>query len=159
MHALADIIPAKNKIIVIGHSYGGPVALQLAIDYPDRIKHMMLLAPAISPDLVNIRWYNRLASLKIIKAFLPTPLNRSNDEMLLLKNELQNMQPNLHTIKAPTLTIQGQKDWIVLPGNATFAKKSLINAPTDTEMLPNRGHFIPWEEYTLIKNKIIEIIE
>jgi pimeloyl-ACP methyl ester carboxylesterase len=156
MGALEHIINEQDKVTIVGHSYGGPVALQIAIDYPDKIENMILLAPAASPDLVNIRWYNRLASIGLIKRILPTPLNHSNNEMLLLKNELRAMKGNLPQITTPILTIQGQKDWIVLPGNADFIETSLPNAQTQTIKLLKRGHFIPWEEFNLIKNEILK---
>ena len=109
MAALRNTVKTDGKITIIGHSYGGPVALQLAIDYPKKIEKMILIAPAVSPELVNVRWYNKVASIGFIKWLLPEPLNHSNDEMLLLKNELRAMSKDLQKITASALTIQGQK--------------------------------------------------
>jgi len=159
MQAVREQIPGQQKIIIIGHSYGGPVALRMAADYPDQVASTILLAPAIAPDLVNVRWYNRLAKLWLVKAILPTAVHHSNQEMLPLKGELLTLYPDLPNITAPTSVIQGDKDWIVLPGNADFAETELPNAPVETKILPKSGHFIPWKNYDLVKKTLLEHLE
>ena len=156
MTAVNKLAPEKKNFIVVGHSYGGPMALRLAIDYPSYAKSMVLLAPAISPELTKKKWYNTAADLLLIRPILPENLQHSNDEMVPLKSELVNMQPSLKNIKAPTSVIQGMKDGLVPYGNAAFAKQALSNAKVDTKLLEERGHFIPWEEYNLVKKTIIE---
>ncbi|MGH1376835.1 MAG: alpha/beta fold hydrolase [Alphaproteobacteria bacterium] len=159
MSALKEAFPNHKEFIVVGHSYGGPIALRIAIDYPKSVKSMLLLAPAISPDLVRVKWYNRLAKLLVVRLFLSTPLIHSNKEMIPLKAELKIMKPFLEQIKAPVNVLQGAKDWIVEPGNATYAKETIINAPVKTTLLPENGHFLPWEEYPRIKKMIIQQIQ
>ncbi len=39
-----------GKPIIVGHSYGGAVALQYAVDYPDDVAALVLLAPGAYPD-------------------------------------------------------------------------------------------------------------
>src|SRR3546814_16092495 len=48
--------------IVVGHSLGGPIAAKLAMDYPDRVRGLLLLAPSVAPALEAPRWYQRLAT-------------------------------------------------------------------------------------------------
>ena len=48
----ADVIRAEHPngpIVVIGHSYGGAVALRLALDHPELVSGLVLLAPASHP--------------------------------------------------------------------------------------------------------------
>lgn len=47
----ADVIAqlGLDKPVVIGHSYGGAVALRLALDHPDKVSGLVLLAPASHP--------------------------------------------------------------------------------------------------------------
>lgn len=156
--AVKDSFPDKKTWIIIGHSYGGPVALRLAADYPEMVSSIFLLAPAVSPELVRVRWYNRVVSLPIIKSVLPIALKRSNDEMYLLPNELFKLKPDLHSIQKDVKVIQGEKDGIVQPKNAHYTKDALINSSVNIALLPNRGHFLPWEEYELIKSEILLII-
>lgn len=156
MEALMHSFPKRDSFIIAGHSYGGPIALRLAIDYPSSVESMLLLAPAIAPELVRVKWYNKLADLFFVRPFLPVPLHHSNEEMIPLKGELIKMEPRLTEVKTSTTVIQGQKDWIVLPGNAEFAKISLSNAAVHLDLLQERGHFIPWEEYTRVKETLMK---
>ena len=52
-----------EKAIVVGHSFGGAVALRLALDHPDLVDGLVLLAP-VSHDWGGggEAWYNKYAS-------------------------------------------------------------------------------------------------
>ncbi len=155
MQGAIQITNTTQPIIVIGHSYGGPVALRMAVDYPEGVSALIMLAPSINPALEELRWYNKLADNNFIKKLLPKNVRTSNDEILPLKHQLEIMKKKLDTVKIPVTVIQGEKDKLVPAGNAVYAKNNLLNAKTDINLLPNRGHFIPWEEYDLVKSKII----
>jgi pimeloyl-ACP methyl ester carboxylesterase len=157
MSAMHEHYPSQKQWIIVGHSYGGPVALRLNIDYPDSVASVVLLAPAISPTLVRVRFYNHLAKLPLIRSLLPLPLHRSNDEMFLLPQELSVMKSQLREITKNITLIQGAKDGIVHPDNAIYAQDEMMNADIKTQILPKRGHFLPWEEYDLIKNMLLKI--
>jgi pimeloyl-ACP methyl ester carboxylesterase len=43
----------------------------------------------------------------------------------------------------PVVLVQGDKDELVDPGNAAYAKKKLIHARFHEVILPNFGHLIP----------------
>jgi len=159
IESIQDRYPDQKKWIVVGHSYGGPVALRLAVDYPEAVSSALLLAPAISSKLVRVRWYNRIASLPLVRSLISTSLLRSNEEMYLLSDELLQMQPQLKQIKIPVDVIQGKKDGIVDPENVTFAKEELVNATVETNLLPQRGHFLVWEEYELVKKTLLKMLE
>ena len=76
--------------------------------------------------------------------------------MFLLSDELALMKPQLREIKTNITVIQGGKDGIVHPDNAVYAQDKIINAHIKTHILPTRGHFLPWEEYEFIKEKILK---
>lgn len=56
--ALEALAPGE-KAIVVGHSFGGAVALRVALDYPDKVDSLVLLAP-VSHDWGGggEAWYN-----------------------------------------------------------------------------------------------------
>lgn len=43
---------------VIGHSWGGAIAMRLAIDHPERVDGLVLLAPALSAWIGRAAWFN-----------------------------------------------------------------------------------------------------
>ena len=48
MQKLRDILDKKTEIIIVGSSYGGLMATLYAMEQKDRIKRLILLAPAIN---------------------------------------------------------------------------------------------------------------
>ena len=155
IEALAEFTK-HQKVIVVGHSYGGPVALRMLVDYPDQVRAAMLLAPSIDPALEDNRWFNKLASVSLVRRILPQAVDHSNQEILPLQAELEAMKPLLKDVKAKVTVIQGAKDKLVPAGNAGYAQKELIKADVDIRLLPERGHFIPWEEYDLVKSVLLD---
>ena len=52
--ALADALGAK-KVSIVGHSFGGGPAAEMALQHPERVRRLVLIAPALSlgqPDAV-----------------------------------------------------------------------------------------------------------
>jgi alpha-beta hydrolase superfamily lysophospholipase len=48
MRKLDGLLSAKNDLILVGSSYGGLMAAQYAIDNKNKVKKMILLAPALN---------------------------------------------------------------------------------------------------------------
>jgi pimeloyl-ACP methyl ester carboxylesterase len=51
-----------RRPIVVGHSYGGAVALRLALDRPGLAGGYLLLAPATHGDVGPVAWYNHVGA-------------------------------------------------------------------------------------------------
>ena len=146
----------KGPFLLIGHSYGGPVQTQIAIDYPEDVSSMIILAGAIDPIIQKSRWYHHLSNTWIARSILPQALTVTTKEMLSLPNELKIQQPKLQNITTNITFIQGGKDWLVPPGNADYATQKFNNAQVDVIRLPKQGHFIPWQEYDLVNSTILQ---
>jgi lipase len=48
--ALADLLDGESPVVVVGHSFGGAVALNLAAARPDLVAALVLLDPAVALD-------------------------------------------------------------------------------------------------------------
>jgi len=56
MQSLHAILAEQSNIILIGSSFGGLMATIFAMEYPDAVKRLILLAPALNfPELANYR--------------------------------------------------------------------------------------------------------
>lgn len=62
MAGVLDALAPGQQAVVVGHSFGGGVALRLALDHPDKVKALVLLAP-VSHDWGGGggAWYNKYA--------------------------------------------------------------------------------------------------
>jgi len=147
-----------KKVILVGHSLGGPIIARMAMDYPDQIGGLIMIAPSIDPDLEPKEWYRLPLSLPIIRWILPVSFDMTNREIYHLKDELTFMLPLWTRIISPTIVIQGGKDDLVDPGNAEFAKKMITNAPVEVVFKPDIDHFIPWTRPQLVEAAIEQSI-
>ncbi|HVD97044.1 MAG TPA: alpha/beta hydrolase [Cytophagaceae bacterium] len=148
----------NRKLILIGHSLGGPVIVKMAMTYPELIDHMIIVAGSVDPELEPQEWYRKPMASAFIRWMLPGSIRASNEEILGLKPELEKMIPNWSSIKIPVTVIQGLQDDLVPPGNADFAKKMLVNAPVKLVLDTEMNHFIPWKKPALIRDAIMEAL-
>ncbi|MCK6617459.1 MAG: alpha/beta hydrolase [Cyclobacteriaceae bacterium] len=159
--ALAPILKDhKNNrpIILVGHSLGGPLVGRIAMDYPDLVDGLILVAPSIDPALEpNETWWRAPFATPFLSWVLPRSLRASNEEIYQLKPQLEDMLTEWAKITCPVIVIQGEKDSLVAPGNADFAKAKLVNAQVDIIRKPEMNHFVPWTNPELIREAILKL--
>lgn len=149
----------NRPIILVGHSLGGPLIARMAMDYPELIDGLVIVAGSIDPELEpNETWFRAPLATPFLKWVLPRSLRASNDEIYKLKPELQEMLPLWKNITTPTIVIQGKKDRLVPPENADFAKKMMVQAPLKVVLVDDMDHFVPWSNPELIRNSILELL-
>jgi pimeloyl-ACP methyl ester carboxylesterase len=147
-----------KKLILIGHSLGGPMIARMAMDYPELIDNLVIVAGSIAPDLEpNEKWFRIPMDFMPISFLIPASFRASNHEILYLKPELEKMLPLWKNIRQPVIVIQGGKDMFVSPKNADFAEKMLVNAKSlKVVRIDTMNHFVPWSHPFLIKRAIEE---
>jgi pimeloyl-ACP methyl ester carboxylesterase len=59
---LRDVLDALgvDRVIVVGHSWGGTLALAFALDFPERVAGLVLVAPATHPGIWPMKRLNAL---------------------------------------------------------------------------------------------------
>lgn len=150
---------AARAAIVVGHSLGGPVAARLAVDRPELVGALVLVAPSIHPELERRRWFNVAGSWRLVQWFLPVDWTTSNREIWPLRRELEEMAPRLAEIVAPTVVIQGGEDPLVDPANADYVEREFRAARLDVRRLPEAGHFIVWENPAPVREAVARLID
>jgi pimeloyl-ACP methyl ester carboxylesterase len=65
---IADIVrqTAKGPVVAVGHSWGSGVILRLALDYPELVKALVLIAPASHPWDQRFNLINKLACVPVL---------------------------------------------------------------------------------------------
>lgn len=145
-------------IILVGHSLGAPVAVRMAMAFPEKVSALILIAPSLDPDLEAPKWFNRLAELSAISWLVPSELMYANQEVMVLQDELTQMLPFWDLLDLPIIVIQGNKDNLVDPANADFVEQK-IRTKLKVVRVDNGGHFILWKQPELIKSELIELVE
>ena len=152
----ALLLNRSNKTaIVVGSSYGAPIAANMAIMYPNEFHHLVMLAGAIDPSIEKFWWFSTLIKHGPIKWMLPHFFRSSTNEKNTHIKELQALLPKWKSLTVPTTVIQGGADKIVNPANIDFAREQLKNKPAAFIFIPEAGHLIRWQYPDLVKRILI----
>lgn len=160
--SLAVKLAAGPPIVLVGHSLGGAVGLQLALDAPACLRGLVLVSssarlrvhPAI---LAAVAAATPDAPFQLTAAFGPeTPpavieryhgLARPTPPATALADwtacDHFDVRDRLDAVQTPVLVLYGEQDALTVPR----FQRSLADALPDSEAvaLPGVGHMLPWE--------------
>ncbi len=149
-----------KKMILVGHSLGGPLIVRMAMDYPELIDGLVIVAGSVAPTLEpNEKWFRIPMEFLPVRILIPYAFRASNREILYLKPELEKMMPLWKNVKQPVTIIQGGHDVLVDPRNAAFAKQMLTNTPAKIVWVDSMNHFVPWSHPQLIRHAIEDLLK
>ncbi|WP_128544419.1 alpha/beta fold hydrolase [Larkinella soli] len=156
-HAL-NLNHSGRKAVVLGRSYGAPIAARLAMLYPGRIKHLFLVAAPLDPTREKYFWFSKWGKLPPIQLFLPRQLNLATAEKFTHVSELRQMEPLWPKLNVPVTLLHGGRDWLVDPKNLEFAKGVLAGKPAEFIFLPDAGHMITNSHTELVRKLIFDSV-
>ncbi|MET0241894.1 MAG: alpha/beta hydrolase [Flavitalea sp.] len=147
----------SNKTgVVMGSSFGGPIAAKLAIMYPERFHQLVMLAPAIEPDAEKYWWFHLFIRGGVVRALMPRFVNNATDEKMAHVDELKKLLPEWSKLSIPVTMVQGGEDNVVYPSNLDFLKKRLIGKPAEFVFLPGSGHMIRTQNPDLVRTIVLK---
>ena len=150
----------EQRVILVGHSFGGPVIARMAMDFPDLVDGLVMVAGSVCPELEPKEWWRPVLNVPFIRMLLPGSLRVANQEITPLWKELEEMEANWNKISCPVTVIQGEEDKLVPAGNADYAEEMLTqSSKVDVQMIKGGNHFILWSMQDFVVNKIVELIQ
>ena len=156
---ILDKYKNNRPMLLVGHSLGGPLIAKMAMDYPELVDGLIIVAGSVDPELEpNETWFRAPLATPFLSWILPRSFRASNEEIYKLKPELQEMLPYWKDIRIPVIVIQGKSDSLVPAANADFAKKMLVNADVEVVVIDGMDHFVPWSNPELIREAILRML-
>ncbi|MEO8084141.1 MAG: alpha/beta fold hydrolase [Ardenticatenales bacterium] len=154
--ALAPFLEAPGpRAVLVGHSLGGPIIAQAALDFPDRVAGLVMAAGSLDPAQEKWMWYNRAADFPLIKMLLPRDITNSNDEIRPLKEQLTALGARLGDLAVPTILIHSHDDSLVPYANVAYMEKmfptAMIESVVDFE---DKDHFIIWNAQPAVRDAV-----
>ena len=150
----------RRQVILLGHSLGAPVIARMAMDCPELVDGLVIVAGSIAPELEPKKWYQKPLDWAIFRWMLPPAARVCNQEILPLPGELEKMLPLWKKITCPVTLVHGTEDQLVPFGNVGFAKKMLLNSSgVLIDTLEGKNHFILWSEQERMVDHIIDLIK
>ena len=178
-HWLRGVFDGLNieKGDLLGHSYGGWLALNMALSYPERLRKIVLLAPAASfrPLSFITKLILYLGEFKIhpparkilqVAAGKGTVLEETfihHQEMVLRYCRSACMYPTVYTnmelkqIDHPTLLLIGAGDKIYNPQKAIHRAQCWM-PNLRAEIIPNAGHLLIMDQPEYINTRILKFL-
>nr|WP_184173761.1 alpha/beta hydrolase [Rhabdobacter roseus] len=157
LSAVLSLNKSNEKAIILGRSYGAPIAASIAAMQPDKVKELILVSPVIDPEKEKFYWFSKWGRNRLVQLFLPREFNAATAEKYAHSEELRQMLPIWKNVTVPTTVLQGGNDWIADPENIDFAKKHIASTQTQFILLPNAGHMITFSHADLLKEMILRI--
>lgn len=148
----------NGKTILVGHSYGAPVAMATALKYPDQIKGLLLIGGSVDPAQEHVYIVQKIADWPIFSWLMPKPLRQCNRELLTLRGDLLPLQKQLPDLQVSVVMLHGTKDRQVPIANVDYLRTQL--APVgksdlfDSLVISNYNHFIPWEHPAAVEQAL-----
>ena len=161
-----------SEFFLLGHSFGGGIAIKFALKYPEKIKKLFLVSSAaIRKKTIKKEILKKIASFFKRFSFLPgynylrkvlyKIFFRKSDYLLTegvmketyLKVISEDLSDILSNISVPTVIIWGKKDDIFPVKDAYFINQKIKNSVL--EILPNIKHNPQTEAPEILAEKII----
>lgn len=145
----------KSGAVVVGHSLGGPIAARFAMNFPNEVAALVLLASSVDPGLEETKWFQIPAQWLLLKWVIPRDLKVCNEEILGLKDELREMTSRWRELHVPVAIVHGDKDDLVPVENVDFLKRHLKETSlVSVDILEGMNHFIPWKKSNSVLSAI-----
>lgn len=159
-YIVKDIIDyyGLSNVIVVGHSYGGPIAAYAPL-ISSKINGALLLAPAIDPDYEKYYWIGNFAKWKLTKWIIPTALVVSADEKYTHEEDMRTLINEWQNIDVPIVNLQGDKDMLVPYENLKFCEDHFSPEYFTGKTIKDENHFIPWTKKELVIEEILNFLE
>ena len=189
LNGRADLAGWLNEVLdglritqthIVGHSYGGWLALNFALSASERINRLILLAPVGLQPFVSQFWLRGIRAMLFPRRSLITSFMKWMTVKGFVVNELfveqfvlgvKNFRSRpqirvlptvftddeLRQIKAHTLLLIGGKEVIYDPEVAVNRAKQLIQS-IEAEVVPNASHGLPMEQPELVNERILEFL-
>jgi pimeloyl-ACP methyl ester carboxylesterase len=158
--SLIELKKGHHPVILVGHSLGGPLVSKFAMDFPELVDGIILVAGSIDPTLEpNDAWIRGPFASPFLRWILPGAVRSSNRELYHLKPELHNMLPDWEKIVCPVVVVHGKKDKLVPFDNVRFAEKNLSHTSVEYIIHEEANHFIPWMYPELVNQSILRMLD
>lgn len=146
--------------VVVGSSYGGPVALRLAADRPDLVAGLLLVGGAADPGHEKIHPLQHMVAAKPLAAMMPRALAHSNAELLALRGELERLSGDLGRIRASVTILHGLGDTLVPAENARYLAERLTGvARMRFTLVAQAGHFLHLLSPGQVEDALAELLD
>jgi pimeloyl-ACP methyl ester carboxylesterase len=134
----------KDKdVVVLGVSYGGGLALQCALDHPDRVRGVVTAAALVTEPRSWVQPFVDLGGRPVVRNLLPRTLHHSRAEVAGRRPQIGPLFARLKDLKVPVTILHGDVDHLVALKDArTLRSYFAPDADIALDVIKGGSHFL-----------------
>ena len=182
---LFDALGLGNKIRIIGYSYGGWVTSQYALHHPERLSHVVLIAPAFTilpiknewlwdmvKTLLPVRYFKQKAMYSVWKDlagmgkegkeivdervdFVEIAFSSFKFKMSVSPTVLTDSE--LQNIKVPLLYLVGEHE-TMYDADSAITRLKKVAPKIETELIPGTGHDLMFTHTEIVNQRMLKFL-
>lgn len=151
---LEDLIKEidQSNVILVGYSYGGPIALASIKEY----KKIVLLAPAVYSVVEPMPWALNFYKFPLTRWLMPSGWKAASKEKISHPSDLKKYEENWQMNPSEVVSVHGASDWIVPYENSTYLSEMFSPQKFELLTLPDAGHGLVWSNFFEIRKVLLE---
>jgi pimeloyl-ACP methyl ester carboxylesterase len=114
-----------NRVLLVGHSYGSPIALLAALEHPEKISGVVLIGGDVDPGWEKPWFIQYLFGCRLTSWVLPSALRQCNRELLTAHADLTALRKLLPQLTVPVVMLHGDRDPLVPVENVAWLEHQL----------------------------------
>lgn len=132
-----------KKIVTLGVSYGGELALKALVDYPDKVKGAVTVAALVTEPRPWVQPFVDFGGAPVVRSLLPRTLHYAREEVAGRRAQIGPLFARLKDVTAPVTIVHGTVDHLVSRKDAATLK-GYFAPDADVECRHIRGgtHFL-----------------
>lgn len=127
-----------KKVVTLGVSYGGELALKALVDFPRQVKGAVTVAALITEPRPWVQPFVDLGGAPVVRSLLPRTLHYARQEVAGRRSQIGPLFDRLKEVRAPVTILHGDADHLVAMQDARTLK-SYFGPDADVEFTEIRG--------------------
>jgi pimeloyl-ACP methyl ester carboxylesterase len=149
-----------KKIVTLGVSYGGELALKAALDFPGAVKGVVTVAALIDEPHDYALKLERLGGASAIEPYVPNRWHKVRAEVAGRRAQIGPLMERLSSMAAPVEVLHGDFDAIVPRSNAEALMRALPDhGCAGLEIIPGGTHYLELQYPRRLHRAVQRVIE
>lgn len=148
-----------KKIVTLGVSYGGELALKAALDFPDQIFGAVTVSALIDEPHDYALKLEELGGESSIEPYVPNRWQKVRAEIAGRRAQIGPLLDRLKDLKSPVEVLHGDFDALVPKSNAETLMRALPEGNAGLEIIPGGTHYMELQYPRRLHRAVQRVIE
>ncbi|WP_425409100.1 alpha/beta fold hydrolase [Hyphococcus sp.] len=148
-----------KKVVTLGVSYGGELALKAALDFPDAVNGVVTVAALIDEPHDYALKLEQLGGESGVEPFVPNRWQRVRAEVAGRREQIGPLLDRLKEMRAPVEVLHGDFDALVPRSNAETLINALPEGVANLEIIPGGTHYLELQYPRRLHRAVERVIE